>query len=109
MSNNYDEVLRNALRVADEAHPDSHPYRRAAFANAVAAMLTGVSGGYGGPSVRENAVRRLGQSTQDFDEACKLAEPIVFGPLTDLHRECWQQEYCFQDDPADLKELTKST
>lgn len=102
----YTAILEKALARAKKLHPDGSPYHWAAFANAVAYLLTGQAGGYGGPSVREHACARLTR-TDDFNLACSEAEPIVFGPLTDLHREMWADEHCFDDDPADVAELSK--
>lgn len=111
----------------------SSPQKHAAFANAVAYLCTGWSGGYGGPSVREHAVSwslsgaggrqevaktnlgplvvqypdgTLPQAGEwEFEAACQFAAPIVFGPLTDLHRQVWSAEHHFDDDPEDLKAL----
>ena len=100
----YDRVLVQAHSWAKKAHPAASPQRWAAFANSAAYLLTGLSGGYGGPSVREHAACRLPR-TSDFDEACRLVDPVVFGPLTDVHRSLWKQECCFEDDPEDMTEL----
>jgi len=29
----------------------------------------------------------------------------IFGPITKLHRSCWENENCFDDDPSDVKRL----
>ena len=102
----FEDTLSRALRVADEEHGDAHPYKRAAFANAVTYVLTGLAGGYGGPSVREHVACQCVPRLNSFKEACERVSPWVFGPLTDAHRVVWKSEYCFQDDPADVEELS---
>ena len=109
----YEEVLERALNHARDKFKGFHPFRHAAFANGVAYLVTGWSGGYGGPSVREHAVSYAGHDAgivgaYDVEEAMKIAEPVVFGPLGDAHRLAWRQEYCFQDDPEDLRILQAS-
>jgi hypothetical protein len=107
-------ILEKAMAKAREDHPGSSPKKQAAFANSVAYLCTGYSGGYGGPSIREHAVSwaamragRAANETWGFEEACAFAGPIVFGPLTDLHREVHEAEHCFDDDPADIKEIAQ--
>ncbi|UFP97266.1 hypothetical protein [Gloeobacter morelensis] len=127
-------VLAQALAWAQEHHPEAGTYRQAAFGNAVQSLVTGVSGGYGGPSVREHAVtlalagdgftaqadtdrgvmnflvqdRRVPlPGTWDFERACQFAESICFGAITDIHRRAWSchREAHFDDDPEDLNAL----
>lgn len=102
--NVYSLVLDRALRWAEARYPLASRYRQAAFANAVAYLCTGVSGGYGGPSVREHCVSWLAGGRHDwsFEAACQFAEPVCFGPLPAIARQVWQVESCFDDDPEDL-------
>jgi len=99
----HDDILVQALSWAKDKKPDTSPQHQAAFANSVATIITGWSGGYGGPSMREHAAtRQIGcRSDLSFDEVCSLVEPVVFGPLTEEHRIV-EEEYCFDDDPSDL-------
>lgn len=129
----YQKCLSWARVWGEGEYAGASQYKYAAFANAVAYLCTGGSGGYGGPSVREHAVSwalsgpegyqalaqtDLGQlvvqypdgslpeaGQWEFEAACQFAAPLVFGPLANLHRRIWQVEHCFDDDPADLEQL----
>lgn len=50
----YDQVLEKAMDWAKENHPNASMSHKAAFANSVAYFVTGWSGGFGGPSLREH-------------------------------------------------------
>lgn len=129
------EVLTQALEWGKTHHPQAHSTRHAAFANSVAYLVTGANGGYGGPSIREHCVcyalvgdgdnvptaTNLGLMTMslsdgrlpragtwDFAKACQFAEPICYGQLPALAAQVVASEYCFDDDPADLKQLQGS-
>ncbi|MEI6478385.1 MAG: hypothetical protein WCO52_05365 [bacterium] len=75
-------------------------------------MVTGISGGYDGPSVREHAVgRTYGARRFSFEEACELlisSDGLIFGPIRQIHRDVYEQEFCFDDDPLDIRELEGS-
>jgi hypothetical protein len=106
----YHDILEQAKKYIEERHPEASPQKRAAFANSVAYLVTGLSGGYGGPSVREHAAARLygPGGRHSFEEACRLLEQDdgpIFGPISELHRACWRDEFCFDDDPEDLRVL----
>lgn len=132
MEMEYTEVLSRALAWGKQRHPDAALQRHAAFANSVAYLVTGAAGGYGGPSIREHCVSwslagdgfnaladtSLGALTLqmpdgrlpragdwEFDRACAFAEPIVYGPLPAMAARIIEQEYCFDDDPEDIKAL----
>lgn len=104
-------VLKQAFKWAKENHSESPTAHQCAFANSVQYLCTGWSGGYGGPSVREHACSHslVGNlpmpGNWEFDAACKFAEPICFGPITQLHFECYRTEHCFDDAPEDLLAL----
>jgi hypothetical protein len=104
-------VLLRARQVAERDHPEDSAYKHAAFANAVQAAVTGWSGGYGGPSVREHAAgRTYRDGSLTFDEAVELLgdpDGLIFGPLQPIHDQCWAEEYCFDDDPDDVAELER--
>jgi hypothetical protein len=105
------DVLKRAMDIAIAQRPTASPQKRAAFANSVVYLVTGMSGGYGGPSVREHAASHLyGDRVErcSFEEACKLLladDGPIFGPLTALHQQCWEDEECFDDDPTDVRVL----
>ncbi len=119
-------VAARALEWAATNHPTASVQHRAAFANGVALLVTGESGGYGGPSIREHAIAwSLGTSKAiaagslsltvlapspspapgrwGFDEAVRHCEAIAFGELDpELARAIARTETCRDDDPDDL-------
>lgn len=111
------QVLERAMAQARERYPRVSPELRAAYANSVAYAVTGLSGGYGGPSVREHAAGQAARSYRaaagrrmSFEEAAAefgRADGLVFGPLTDTHRWYWRNMPCSGDDPADVAALGK--
>lgn len=128
------EILEKAMEWGKQNHPDSPIQRHAAFANSVNYLVTGASGGYGGPSVREHCVSwalagdafnvptptNLGMLTMQlpdgrlpqagrwgFEKACAFAEPICYGGLPSMAKRVYQNEHCFDDDPSDLEVLKK--
>jgi hypothetical protein len=48
------DSLQRAMQHAIAQHPNSSLQHRAAFANSVAYLVSGASGGFGGPSIREH-------------------------------------------------------
>jgi len=128
-----DSVFQKAMAHAHRTHPGANTHKHAAFANSVLYLVTGFSGGAGGPPMREHAVTwalagkggtnlpvqtNLGLLTMqrpdgslpragdwDFEAACRFAEPIVFGPLTPVMEHIAVMESCFNDDPEDLAAL----
>lgn len=107
----FDEDVGDAMAIVQEYRMDASPQRKAAFANCVAYLTTGVSGGYGGPSVRELAVGyRYAAASMLFRDAIKLCMSDtgpIFGALTRLHGDIWEdmREICFDDDPEDIRKL----
>ena len=107
-------VKNQARSWAALHHPDAAIQRVAAFSNAVAYLVTGGSGGYGGPSIREHLVSHAiapdhpSPGNWEFNAACEFAAPICFGPI-DLAAALTiqQREHCFDDDPADLAALRR--
>lgn len=73
MHDEYSDVLKRAMAWANENRPNASPQHKAAFANSVAYAVTGWSGGYGGPSVREHA------ATRAIHEAIGDNRPFVTG------------------------------
>ena len=109
---NYSEILKQAYEAGKQKHPDAPNQRHCAFANSVACFVTGASGGYGGPSIREHAAERMGSSTKpmgewEIEEAITFCDTPCYGELTDLHHALFHMESCFDDDPSDLEALGK--
>lgn len=113
----YMQVLECAMARARERYPQASPELRAAYANSVAYAVTGLSGGYGGPSAREYAANQASRDylavtgrRMSFAEAAEeFARPdgLIFGPLTDAHHWHWRNLPCSGDDPADAAALDK--
>lgn len=124
------EVLEKALKWANENYSNAPNQNHCAFANSVQYLVTGWSGGYGGPSAREHAVSYASAGVNaknmalptgltvlfpdgtlpapgewKFDQACKFAAPLCFGQITELHFKMWRQENCFDDSEEDIKAL----
>ena len=126
----YGKILEKAMKEGQQRHPKASRYHQAAFANSVAYLVTGASGGYGGPSIREHAVSwaLAGDGTNDtsqgltvqypdgrvpragewnFQQACDFADPICFGVLPATAERIYKDEPCFDDDPEDITTLKK--
>ncbi len=104
-----EDVLEKAMKLVKEKYPNASPQKKAAFANTVQTLVTGLSGGYGGPSVRELAAcemyANLGMIS--FQKATDLLldkNGLIFGPIQEIHRATYvrDKEICFDDDPDDL-------
>jgi len=123
-------TLEQAMAIANNTGASMQ--HKAAFANSVQYLVEGISGGYGGPSMREHLVTwslgvvvgsvslggqaittityealssipRPGQ--WEFREAVEYAAPFCFGsPLPYLNQlvQIQERENCFDDDPADF-------
>lgn len=128
----YEGILETALIDGQQRHPNAPAQYHAAFANSVAYLVTGASGGYGGPSCREHAVSHSallqggGKATTvgdmnafvpgpdtvmpgkwSYESAIAFAEPLCFGKLQDIHFQCYRSENCFDDAPSDVEALKK--
>ncbi|MGC8710954.1 MAG: hypothetical protein ACP5RH_01045 [Leptodesmis sp.] len=111
------EKWSQALEWANQNYPDESAYHKASFANSVTYLVTGASGGYGGPSLREHLVSwSVGAAwgicyppgSWTFEEAVAYAAPLCFdNPAKHLSRlaEIQEVEACFDDDPEDLRAL----
>ena len=107
----YNQILERAMTLVKQQRPDVSAQKHAAFANAVAYLVTGWAGGYGGPSVREHAASWQYGATKPytFEKAVELLldpEGVIFGAISDIHRRCWESEHCFDDDPDDVRALS---
>lgn len=130
------EILEKAMQWAESNRPNESIQHKAAFANSVAYLVTGASGGYGGPSLREHLVSWLlagkaGKNeavniggtamtlqcpdgslpragTWTFEKAVFHCNRLCFDPAVQYKNtlvQIQEREYCFDDDPADLKSL----
>jgi hypothetical protein len=107
---NYSVILEKAFELGKVNHPDAPNQHHAAFANSVACFVTGASGGYGGPSVREHTSERMGSREKrmgkwTFEDAVKFCDNPCYGELTDYHKEIFKVEHCFDDTKEDLEIL----
>lgn len=104
----FDTILANARAYVEAAKPSASPQRKAAFANSVAYIVTGASGGFGGPTVREHvAGLMLGNRGLTYDQVVAeliKEDGLIFGPLRKEHHAFWEEQgdICFDDDPVDV-------
>ena len=108
----YSAILERALVLGKERHPDAPSQHHAAFANSVAYAVTRMSGGYGGPSMREHWASRIvasscGRQSCSFEQAVELLEENSYGPLTTEHALMLELEYCFDDAPGEQEAAKK--
>ena len=103
----YSKYLEDALHYAQTKFTSAPIEHQRSFANSVAHALTGMTGGYGGPSMREHLAARkssrFDRLTSTFKDACKLLEACCFGPITDEHAKIFVIEHCFHDTEEDTK------
>tara|TARA_Y100001970_G_C13981840_1_gene723582 strand:+ start:41 stop:394 length:354 start_codon:yes stop_codon:yes gene_type:complete len=109
---NAQNVLEKAREFIERHRPDASSQKKAAFANAVQQLVCGVAGGYGGPSVREHAAAYLfgGQKLINYGTAIEMLNKEngpIFGPINQVHIQCFENEECFDDDPHDLQTLAE--
>ena len=109
MENN-DLILEAALEYGKSRHPDAPIEHHAAFANAISFAVTNMSGGYGGPSMREHLASRLiiskfgaGANRCTFEQATELLDDCCYGKLTLQHAHMLIDEYCFGDAPGEIE------
>lgn len=107
MDDNYDAVLESALALGREKHPDAPAEHHSAFANSVAELVTGWSGGYGGPYMRQHLAVQKGYAAGlincSFEAAVEVAEKPCFGPVTLEHACMLEEEECFDDTSDDIE------
>lgn len=132
---NWDTDQQRAFEYAKEKHPNSSLHHKHAFADSVAYLTTGWSGGIG-PSVRHHlcswalagdeglnetaSLNGLAITIQypdgrlpraghwEFEKAIEFCDPLCFEPAEKYLKTLLQiseREYCFDDDPADLEAL----
>jgi hypothetical protein len=125
------DVLEKAMQWASTNKPNSSLQNKSAFANSVQYLVTGYSGGFGGPSIREHLVSwslavinsrndtslRLTMQYPDgtiptpggwdYEKAIVFCEPFCFDDITNfpLALQILKAEHCFDNDPDDEKVL----
>ena len=134
-----EDIYQRASSLGKQKFPNASWQKHHAFANSVCYLVLGSSKLGPGPSVREHAVTyavmislkaRKGEffnpdkrksriwyppegaklfGSYSFEEAVKIAEPVVYGRLTELHFDCWLDEFCYDDDPEDLLVFTQDS
>lgn len=135
MFDNHSTILEKAKKEGERRHPEAPINHHCAFANSVAYLVTGMSGGYGGPSIREHAVSHsmrgafgktagvqanLGGLTMifpdgtlphpgawEYEKALDWADSICYGEINYIHFNAWRTEYCFDDSPQDIEACQK--
>lgn len=112
--------LDDAIRWANENQPNASLAHRTAFANSVSYLCTGLSGGFGGPSLREHLVswmvanpqfntKKLNPGTWEFNDAVEFAASFCFQPAENYKHHLMKiahDESCFDDDATDLEFVT---
>lgn len=106
----YQKTLDQAMVRGREKHPEAPTQHHAAFANSVAYLVSGMSGGFGGPSMREHLASRIamqgnGSGNYSFETACAAVEVCCFGPITKEHANMLAcGENCFNDADGEIEE-----
>ena len=97
-------------------HPDASPQHHAAFVNSATYALFRFTGRFGGPSVREHAASVAINESDVHDwshcpreELYMFLDPVIYGPIQDLHIRTWVMlsDICFDDDPLDVEVLNE--
>ena len=72
--------------------------------------MTGASGGYGGPSIREHLASRLtigkfgsGVGRCTFEQATELLDECCYRQLTLQYALMLRDEHCFDDAPGEVE------
>lgn len=87
-------------------YPNESDYKKSAFKNSVATAVTGISGGFGGPSIREYASPK---QIENLEEAFEKCSKVCFHELTEKHLFFYKNRFdgypSFNNDPEDLEKL----
>ena len=106
----FDEIIdgKEVNDFINKYYPNTSSYKKYAFKNSVAEAVTGISGGFGGPSIREYASPKQVNNLQEALEKCAIT---CFGELTEKHLFFYKNRFdgypSFNNDPQDLEELEK--
>ena len=103
--NSYENILKESLKFAKDKYPDASPKQWAAYANSKAYINTRISGGYGGPSMREHYACLTIKSDTPYAE--KKLQEICFGKMTHEIARMLENEHCFNDSMEDLEEARR--
>ena len=110
----YDLILKKSFSYGEEHHPDAPVQHHTGFANSVAYAVTGLTGGYGGPTMREHLASQLviskyglGNGRCTFEEAVELLEECCYGKITMAHASILECEYCYGDAPGEIEEAER--
>ena len=104
----HDSFLQRAYDYGKARHPDAPIEHHEAFANSVSYAMTGMSGGFGGPSMREHYASRMiiqefgvrsGRCT--FEQAVNLLDKYCYGSLTKDIAWMITTECCFDNAPGE--------
>ncbi|QQS15338.1 MAG: hypothetical protein IPK84_03135 [Candidatus Moraniibacteriota bacterium] len=105
-----EQVARIASLFIRWKHSNESLAKQDAFVSAVTFAVTGWRPSLGkGPTVREWAAARVCRPYWDVRSAIAVLvaeDGPIFGPITDIHRQCWAEEDCLDDDPRDVRELS---
>ena len=110
----YDVLLDRAFEYGEKHHPDAPVQHHAGFANSVAYAVTGLVGGYGGPTMRQHLASQLviskygiGAGRCTFEQAVELLEECCYGKITLAHASILACEYCSDDAPGEIEEAER--
>lgn len=114
--NGYNELLQKALEYAKVHYPTASSQHQAAFANSVAYLTTGLSGGYGGPSLREHLVswKLAGEMGKNVSADTNIGTATIQFPDGSIPQAgkwrfaeavCFCKVYCFDNPNTFIGEL----
>lgn len=104
----YNAILKNAQSFIERNRPYESPQKKAAFARSVAYLCTGETAIYSGPCIRELAVIVFYAPLFQrwiYEEAIfelNTDDGLIFGPISNIHINCFITLQSFDDDPQDL-------
>ncbi|MFB6225565.1 MAG: hypothetical protein ABEI13_03870 [Candidatus Paceibacteria bacterium] len=102
-----ENVFEQARKEGERRYPNADDAQHMAFANSVAYLVSGWSGGYGGPSMREHLACRAKHDMVEnctIEQAMEAVDHICYGELTLDHARMLEGECCFDDSAEDLNQ-----
>lgn len=109
----FDWYLDRGYERGRKNHPEAPKEHHCCYANSVAYAMTGRSGGYGGPSMREHLASRIiskkfgGTRQCTLEQALEALDECCYGPLTVEHATMLRDEECFDDAPGEIEAAEK--
>jgi len=104
----YSEILEYAYAYGKAKFSEVNDAYHAAFANSVAYIVTGWSGGYGGPSMREHWATRVAHQrnlgSASWEHIYDVVEDICYGPMTKDIAKMMTLESCRDDSSQDTED-----